>query len=85
MDRFPLVIVLGAGLLGWIGGSMLVDDVIIRPYTTDFGAWSHYGSAISGALLVIALGKWLALRKAPTTPASEKPLDLAHKDSSGEP
>jgi YjbE family integral membrane protein len=27
MDRFPIVITLGAGLLGWIGGGMLLTDL----------------------------------------------------------
>src|SRR5690606_15965232 len=29
IDRFPLVIIFGAGLLGWIAGGMLVTDVWI--------------------------------------------------------
>src|SRR5690606_11704954 len=29
MDRFPLMVTLGAGLLGWIAGGMLVSDVYV--------------------------------------------------------
>ncbi len=29
IDRFPLVIVAGAALLGWIAGHMLVTDIIV--------------------------------------------------------
>src|SRR5690606_6481291 len=30
MDRFPIVIVGGAALLGWIGGDMLVHDIVVK-------------------------------------------------------
>ena len=26
LDRFPIVIALGAGLLGWIAGGLIIDD-----------------------------------------------------------
>src|SRR5690606_15552422 len=29
IDRFPLVVTFGAGLLGWIAGGMLVTDVFV--------------------------------------------------------
>jgi predicted tellurium resistance membrane protein TerC len=85
MDRFPMVILFGAGLLGWIGGGMLVDDVILKPYTESYGAVGHYGAAIVGAILVVATGKLLARRQHVTTePASETPIDLAKPTSSEE-
>jgi len=32
MDRFPWVITLGAALLGYLGGSMLIGDVVLAPW-----------------------------------------------------
>jgi predicted tellurium resistance membrane protein TerC len=85
MDRFPMVILFGAGLLGWIGGGMLVDDVILKPYTESYGAAGHYGAAIVGAVLVVATGKLLARQQSATTrPAVEVPIDLAKPTSSEE-
>lgn len=69
MERFPVVIVLGGMLLGWIGGSMAVSDPLF--VHTEQWLWSpklpqspllHYGAAAAGALLVLGLGQWLKRR-----------------------
>lgn len=72
MDRFPVVIVLGAMLLGWIAGTMMVGDPAIsgwvpmvpgdKPGSTTVLPALHYGSGVAGALLVLALGKLFAAR-----------------------
>ena len=80
MDRFPLVIVFGAGLLGWIGGGMLLDDVVIQPYTQTWGFNAHYLGALIGAVSVVGFGKWLASQKPKASTATETPIDLARKD-----
>ena len=82
MDRFPLVIVFGAGLLGWIGGGMLLDDVVLQPYTQTWTFSAHYVGALVGAVLVVGLGKWLASQRPPSSALTETPIDLARKDSS---
>ncbi len=71
MDRFPAIITLGGMLLGWIAGTMVVTDpALVNPdvmsqmpkiVATDP---LRYGAGIAGALLVFALGKWLAARQA---------------------
>ena len=63
MDRFPVVIVFGGGLLGWIAGGMALGDVAIQPYLTGAPHWLHYGCAATGAGFVVAVGKWLEWRK----------------------
>ena len=82
MDRFPLVIVFGAALLGWIGGGMLIDDIILKPYTEAFGSSGHYAAAIVGAIFVVALGKILS-RRAPLPATAAPPVDLAANDDTG--
>jgi YjbE family integral membrane protein len=78
MDRFPLVIVFGAGLLGWIGGGMFIEDVVLKPYTLDFAASAHYVSAVVGAVSVILFGKWLARRQLAAQPVGASGrIDLA--------
>ncbi len=74
MDRFPMVITLGAALLGWIAGDMFVSDVFVKPYLEGSPSWLHYVTAAAGAVFVVALGTWLAKRQT----AAQAPLvDLA--------
>lgn len=63
MDRFPMVIVFGGGLLGWIAGDMAMTDVVVRPYLVGAPDWLHYASMASGAAFVVAAGTWLGRRK----------------------
>jgi YjbE family integral membrane protein len=63
MDRFPVVITLGGALLGWIGGDMIVTDVVVKPHLEGLPSWLHYATAAAGALFVVMLGSALARRK----------------------
>ena len=63
MARFPVIITIGAGLLGWVAGEMAVSD----PAITGWAANHHNLHTIApalGALLVVATGKWLVIRTA---------------------
>jgi len=57
MERFPIIVTLGAMLLGWIAGEMLVKEEVVATYT-DGGAVVHWAFYIGGALLVLAIGKF---------------------------
>lgn len=63
MERFPMVITLGAMLLGWIAGQMAYTDPAIKAYLPAEGYWS-YVTAAAGALLVLLLGKYFSSRTA---------------------
>lgn len=63
IDRFPLVITLGAALLGWIAGGMLVTDVIITDRFGETSSIVKYSAEIVGAILVVIVGKFFASRK----------------------
>lgn len=63
IDRFPSIVTLGAGLLGWIAGGLLVTDVVIVQRFGEPTALVHYGAAAAGAILIVVLGKLLAQRK----------------------
>ncbi len=63
IDRFPLVIVLGAALLGWIAGDMLVGDVAWKGWRDAQPAWLGRAAALAGALFVVAAGKLIVLRR----------------------
>lgn len=62
MNRFPIIITLGAALLGWVAGEMAVGDPAIHDFTEKHHNL-HTLMPIAGALLVIAIGKLLAARK----------------------
>ena len=56
MARFPIIIVLGAALIGWVGGETISSDLIFKGYLTA-NPWIHYVAAAAGAALVVGLGK----------------------------
>jgi YjbE family integral membrane protein len=63
IDRFPLVVTLGAALLGWIAGGMLVTDVVVVEQFGPTTTTVKLASEVVCALLVVIVGKWLASRK----------------------
>ncbi len=70
MDRYPLIITLGAMLLGWIAGTMAVGDPALTnpevmpqlPKLPPDG-WIKYAAGVAGALLVYAMGRGLQARR----------------------
>lgn len=63
IDRYPLVVTFGAGLLGWIAGGMFVSDVFVVDQIGEVSAAVKIAVEVVGAVLVILLGKWFAGRK----------------------
>ncbi len=73
MDKFPIVITLGAMLLGWIAGTMVVTDPALnawlpmqpgdKPGTTEVLPQLYYALGVGGALFVLIVGKVLAARR----------------------
>ena len=61
MERFPVIVVLGAALLGWVAGETITSDHVLEPLVHAH-PWLHYAAAAAGALLVVGIGKWLQLR-----------------------
>jgi YjbE family integral membrane protein len=78
MDRFPVVITFGAALLGWIAGGMLVGDAALQDIVDDAPGWLHYATSVVGALIVVAVGAWIAKRQAEEAPL----VDLAVENPS---
>ncbi|MGG4774892.1 TerC family protein [Alcaligenaceae bacterium 429] len=66
IDRFPVVITLGAALLGWIAGGMLVTDIAVTRYVGDISSTTKLIVEASVAVILVILGKWMAMRQ-PTT------------------
>ncbi len=62
LDRFPVIVWIGGGLLGWIGGGLVTSDGFVVKCFPDAAAW-HYPAAAVGAALVVLLG-WFFARRA---------------------
>lgn len=74
MDRFPIVILGGGALLGWIAGDMAVSDAAIKDWVEQNMAGFQWLVAVAGAALVVAVGKLLAMKT-----AAEPVVDLASR------
>ena len=55
MDRYPIVITLGAALLGWIAGSMAISDISLPAVPP----WAHYVAGTVGVAMVLIVGKFI--------------------------
>tara|TARA_R110002073_G_scaffold290243_2_gene455153 strand:+ start:1137 stop:1862 length:726 start_codon:yes stop_codon:yes gene_type:complete len=62
MDRFPITVLIGAGLLGWIAGDMAVTDVIADEWVNTHASFLYWLAPVCIALAVMIIGKWLAAR-----------------------
>jgi YjbE family integral membrane protein len=62
MDRFPILVTLGAGLIGYVAGEMLVDEPVVESWLPAGEALVSYGVPIAGALVVMLAGHGIAAR-----------------------
>ena len=62
MERFPVIITIGAALLGWVAGEMMISDPVVKDWIDANAGWLHYAGPAAGAVAVVAVGKWLAKR-----------------------
>src|SRR5256885_11271875 len=88
MERFPVIITVGAALIGYVAGEMLVTDPVVigwfesnAHWMIDFDVFTVFGykfelssAGLIGAVLVVAAGKWLAKRKEAAVP--QTPADV---------
>jgi YjbE family integral membrane protein len=80
--RYPILILAGAGLIGWIAGEIWFTDPAVAMWTHELvlehGTWIETASAAAGAIFVVALGKLLAARAEQRKPAHV--VDLAGEE-----
>lgn len=63
LDRFPIIVTFGAGLLGWIAAGMLVTDVSVVNQFGEIDTTAKIAAEVCGALFVVVTGYWLASRR----------------------
>lgn len=79
IDRFPIIVWLGGGLLGWIAGSMVTTDSYVLKMLPTAGEY-HYPAAIVGAALVLALG-WIFLKRHKAKTKDKPATVIQHTDA----
>jgi YjbE family integral membrane protein len=89
MERFPVIITIGAGLLGFVAGEMLVTDPALEGWMRGVFAYNAHDKPVLagisleliagavGAALVVAVGKYLAARKTAAAPEALEAKDAA--------
>lgn len=64
LERFPILIWAGAGLLGWVAGEMLDSDpFLINSFGADLLHKLEYPAAIAGAAIVLGIGYLIRRRR----------------------
>ena len=69
MERFPIVVTFGAGLIGWVGGETMISDNVLVS-TVEGAHWLHYAGPVLGAAAVLGAGTLLARRHAQADPTA---------------
>ncbi len=93
MERWPVIITIGAGLLGWVAGEMLVTDPFWASWISANLPWLHVHFwkvdfswlQIIGAAFVVIFGKYLAGKAEAQAELEHKVVDLAADDAANQP
>jgi len=70
MERFPIIITIGAALLGFLAGEMFLTDPAVVGYFGPIGEQTVTFGGILGAVLVVALGTYLTKRREKQAPSA---------------
>jgi predicted tellurium resistance membrane protein TerC len=62
MARFPVIVTLGAALLGYLAGDMLVTDPVDAAWFESAVPHADVVVGCTGALVVVLVGWWLSRR-----------------------
>jgi len=73
MERFPIIITLGAALLGWVAGEMLLSDPGLKTVFAGLSTALQLLIKAGAAAAVILVGRWLVQRQAAKSDAGATP------------
>ena len=88
MERYPIIVVIGAALIGAVAGELLVTDPVVVDWFSANMPWMEIHvpligevswAQFAGAVVVVIVGKWLAAR-AEKAMEKEKVVDLAAEE-----
>jgi YjbE family integral membrane protein len=67
IERFPVLVLAGGGLLGYVAGEMMVEDAAVVHWIEANARWLTWVVPALGIVLVIGVAKWMQRRRvAPT-------------------
>ena len=66
MTRFPIIIMLGGALLGWLAGDLIAHDPLLADYVKTLPDMTATYAALGCALLVVVAGRIIASRRTAT-------------------
>jgi YjbE family integral membrane protein len=64
MERFPVFVTIGAGLLGYVAGEMAVGDIAVKDYVEAHAHLLDTLAPLIGALFVVGVGKMIQRTRA---------------------
>ncbi|MCD8494449.1 MAG: TerC family protein [Burkholderiaceae bacterium] len=62
LDRFPILVLAGVGLLGWIAGGMIATDILVLDQFGEISSLAKLTAQIVGSVAVITAGRYWAGR-----------------------
>ena len=63
IERLPILILAGGGLLGYVAGEMIVGDTAIEPWLEGHAPALEWAIPIGGIVVVIGVAQWLKWRR----------------------
>ena len=67
IERYPILVMAGGGLLGYVAGEMAVTDKALEGWINDHAHWLHWALPVACIALVIGVAKILQKRAAART------------------
>ena len=61
--RFPFIVTLGAALIGYVAGEVMVSDPLLQPWIEARGHWPHIVAPVACAALVVDRGTFFRPRR----------------------
>jgi YjbE family integral membrane protein len=62
IERFPVFVIAGGGLLGYLAGEIGIADTAVKPWIDVNFPQLHYVAPIVGIVVVVGVGMWLTRR-----------------------
>jgi predicted tellurium resistance membrane protein TerC len=65
IERLPILVMAGGGLLGYLAGEIALADTAIKPWIDADAPQLHYIAPVVGIVIVVGMGWWLSRRGSP--------------------
>jgi YjbE family integral membrane protein len=75
LDRFPILVIAGSGLLGWVAGELAVEDEIAHAFLTAHAPLLISSAPFICCAIVVAVGLWATANQGRPAPRELLPLD----------